>query len=172
MENSSPSAPETQQGLRRSLRRGPLQKLHIYLMILCAAYWCSERNCADILARAARQFVCRYLSCQKEGRKTNTSNCPFYIQWHLLQETTRRMTSIVSKAMVKGSQENDKVHTCREIYFFLDIRVIWQRFQGVLTYLYKYAFTSFANSFTKHHGVIHTEINSSPPLSLSIWSLC
>lgn len=31
-------------------------------MILWAAYWWRERNCADMFANAARQLVCRYLS--------------------------------------------------------------------------------------------------------------
>lgn len=28
----------------------------------CATYGCNERNCPDILANAAKQFVCKYLS--------------------------------------------------------------------------------------------------------------
>lgn len=52
-------------------------------MILWAAYWWSERNCADILAKAAKQFVWRYLSCWRRGEGKNTSNYPFCIQQDL-----------------------------------------------------------------------------------------
>lgn len=37
-------------------------------MILWAAYWWRERNCADMFAKAARQFVCRYLSWGERAR--------------------------------------------------------------------------------------------------------
>jgi len=68
------------------------RRLYIYLMILWAAYWWSERNCADILAKAAKQFVWRYLSCQKEEeRKKTTSDCPFDTHRHLLQESFERL---------------------------------------------------------------------------------
>lgn len=43
-----------------------------YLMILWAAYWWRERNCADMFAKAARQFVCRYLSCGERARLKHT----------------------------------------------------------------------------------------------------
>lgn len=40
-----------------------------HLMIRWAAYWCRQRNWADMLARAARQFVWRYLSYRQIGNK-------------------------------------------------------------------------------------------------------
>lgn len=45
-----------------------------YLMILWAAYWWRARNCADMFASAARQLVCRYLSCQKTARVKLTAS--------------------------------------------------------------------------------------------------
>lgn len=38
-------------------------------MIRWAAYWWRHRNCADMLASAARQLVCRYLSWRRRTHK-------------------------------------------------------------------------------------------------------
>ena len=43
-----------------------LKYFQLYLTSLCDTYGCRFVNCDDILAKAAKQFVWRYLSCEKK----------------------------------------------------------------------------------------------------------